>query len=138
MVSLRGHHLICLHFFLGEGYNPEFVANLKKVLDRADGGEEIEILADADDVCRKCPHLKGKVCLYDTRADEEIRDMDRTATELLRLENKGRVMWKDVKKKIPGVFRKWAAKYCQECDWRKACEKNRHFPVSFLTPPPAS
>lgn len=32
MSSLRGHHLICLHFFKGEGYDAAFVENLARVI----------------------------------------------------------------------------------------------------------
>jgi hypothetical protein len=131
VVRLRGHHLICLHFFLGEGYKPEFIENLKEVLKRAEAGEEIEIPAGADDICRECPYLKDTICLYDKNAEDEIREMDRTATALLGLENKEKVKWMDIKKKIPGVFKKWAKRYCEECDWRRVCEKNKDFPASF-------
>lgn len=124
MVRLRGHHLVCLHFFLGKGYNPEFIENLKEILKRAEAGEEIEILAGADDVCKECPYLEGRICLYDETSEDEIREMDRTAIKLLGLENKGKVNWTDIKKKIPGVFGKWARRYCEECDWRWVCEKN--------------
>jgi hypothetical protein len=127
MVRLRGHHLICLHFFLGEGYNPEFIDNLKEVLKRAEAGEEIEIWAGADDVCRECPYLRGKLCLYDKDAENEIREMDRTAIELLGLEKGTGVKWTDINKKIRGIFREWAERYCEECDWRWVCEKNSNF-----------
>jgi hypothetical protein len=132
VVRLRGHHLVCLHFFLGEGYNPEFVENLKEVLKRSETGEEIEILAGADDVCRECPYLKGGICFYDNNAEDEIGEMDGAAIKLLGLENRGKVNWAEIKKKIPTVFEKWAKRYCEECDWRWVCEKNEDFPVSFF------
>jgi hypothetical protein len=127
MVRLRGHHLICLHFFLGEGYNPEFIDNLKEVLKRAEAGEEIEIWSGADDVCRECPYLRGEFCLYDNDAENEIREMDSKAIELLGLEKGLEVKWTDINKKVRTIFREWAERYCKECDWRRACEKNRTF-----------
>jgi hypothetical protein len=129
VIRLRGHHLICLHFFLGEGYKPEFIENLRGVLRRAGAGEEIEIAEGADDICRECPYLEDTVCLYDKNAENEIREMDRTATALLGLENKGTVNWTDIKKKIRSVFGTWAKRYCEECDWRLVCEKNEDFPA---------
>lgn len=38
MIRLRGHHLICLHFYRGEGYSREFVENLEDIVRRAKGG----------------------------------------------------------------------------------------------------
>jgi len=122
-IKLRGHHLICLHFFTGEGYNFEFVANLRMVLGRAKSGEEIEICTGADDICRKCPHLKGERCFYDKNSDNEIRKMDRRAIKLLRLSAHGKIKWLEITSKIPEIIGEWADKYCETCGWRKACEK---------------
>ena len=32
MAKLRGHHLICLHFYEGEGYDEPFIKSLEKVI----------------------------------------------------------------------------------------------------------
>ncbi len=64
VIKLRGHHLVCLHFFKGEGYNPEYIENLREILRRAEAGEEIEVSSGVDDVCRMCPNLKGEICFY--------------------------------------------------------------------------
>ncbi|MEW6409242.1 MAG: DUF1284 domain-containing protein [Nitrospirota bacterium] len=125
MLKLRGHHLICLHFFSGEGYDDSFVENLKNVLKRAED-EEIEVCHGADDVCRRCPHLKDYKCQYDEHADKEVREMDETALSLLKVNPDIRVRWQEVKKKIPEIFSEWFENYCMECDWKQVCEKN-HF-----------
>uniref|UniRef100_A0A7C4WD24 DUF1284 domain-containing protein n=1 Tax=Geoglobus ahangari TaxID=113653 RepID=A0A7C4WD24_9EURY len=59
-MKLRGHHLICLNFFKGEGYSKEFVENIERILKE----REIEVVIGADDVCSKCPHLKSGSCNY--------------------------------------------------------------------------
>ena len=122
-IKLRGHHLICLHFFRGEGYNSEFVANLNGILNRAEAGEEIEVYSGADDVCKMCPYLKEGICFYDKDTEAEIREMDRRAMRLLSLKNQRKVKWRDIKEKIPQIFREWAREYCKDCNWRKVCEK---------------
>jgi len=121
-IRLRGHHLICLHFFSGEGYDSEFVENLRKILEKAESGEEIEICSGADDICRKCPHLKGERCLHDEDVDGEIREMDRRAIKLLRLSAHRRVKWLKIKDEIPAVMHEWSKDYCKTCSWRSACE----------------
>jgi hypothetical protein len=80
MLILRGHHLICLHFFSGEGYDAQFIENLRDVLKRAES-EEIEIVSGNDDVCAKCLYLKDHKCAYDENADKEIREMDGGMTD---------------------------------------------------------
>jgi len=52
--KLRGHHLICLNFFKGEGYSEDFISNIHSVI----GEDNIEIVQGPDDVCAWCPYLK--------------------------------------------------------------------------------
>jgi hypothetical protein len=125
MLRLRGHHLICLHFFTGEGYDDTFMENLKNVLKRAET-EDIETCDDADEICEKCPYLKDNKCSFDEHADEQIKEMDKTALNLLEV-TKNSIVWDKIKGNMPEIFPQWFRKYCIECDWRKACEKNHYY-----------
>lgn len=93
-------------------------------MERAKDGEEIEVCSGADDVCTRCPYLKEDKCFYERDADAEIREMDSKAMELLKLEVTMKVIWKDIKAKIPGILSQWATDYCKQCDWRTVCEAN--------------
>lgn len=126
MPVLRGHHLICLHFFHGEGYNESFVRNLKEILRKIEQ-EEIKITNGADDVCKSCPYLKNNRCEYDEGADEEVREMDERALELLDIKAGERIKWDEIKKELPQIFSLWYANYCYDCDWNRVCEKNRFY-----------
>ncbi|MFZ6008012.1 MAG: DUF1284 domain-containing protein [Nitrospirota bacterium] len=123
MLTLRGHHLICLHFFSGEGYDATFIENLRDVLKRAED-EEIDIISTADNICTRCPYLKDYKCTYDEKADEDIREMDETALKLLNLRAGQKITWQDLKNLIPDIFLQWHDRYCNECDWKQACEKS--------------
>lgn len=123
MPKLRGHHLICLHFFNGEGYNDEFIEKLKDIINRAEG-EDITITSKADDVCNVCPWLNNDRCGRNETSDKEIKDMDAKALELLGLsvgETKG---WENLRDRVAGLFSDWYNLYCMECDWNGACERN--------------
>jgi hypothetical protein len=50
-VRLRAHHLLCMLTFAGEGYSPEFVANLAAIVARVGAGEPVELVDGPDDVC---------------------------------------------------------------------------------------
>lgn len=126
-VRLRGHHLICLNFFKGEGYSPDFVANLRNVLERAEAGEQIELCEGADDICSACPSLQEKRCLYGEDSEKEIRKMDRAAIELLRIQPGVKISWPKIKERIPEIFVSWAEKFCRECDWSVVCRNNKVF-----------
>ena len=63
-LSIRGHHLLCMFGFRGLGYNPRFVANMRRVVEAffSDSPHEVTVIAECDDICRACPHLVGGVC----------------------------------------------------------------------------
>lgn len=126
MPVLRGHHLICLHFFNGEGYSQEFITNLKETLQET-GHAPVDICSGADEVCTKCPYLKDSSCHYDKNAEEDIRAMDKKALELLNLPAGSKEDWNDIRNAVPGIFNQWYVSYCKSCDWLKVCRKNALF-----------
>jgi len=126
MPSLRGHHLICLHFFDGSGYSPEFIANLKTVLNDADK-RRVEVLYGADDICGKCPYLAGNTCTHTENADEEIRRMDNTAMELLQVSEGSILKWNEIKALLEQVFPEWHKRFCIDCEWISTCKKSPLF-----------
>ncbi len=126
MPKLRGHHLICLHFFNGMGYDEEFIKELKRTIVRT-SQEPVDVVAGPDDVCKRCPHLREGRCAYTTGADEEITFMDGEALRLLGLSSGSSVQWQDLRHSIQRVFSRWHEAYCTDCDWRSACEESPRF-----------
>ncbi len=123
MPRLRAHHLICLHFFNGEGYDRNFIENLEDVLEKVED-EDIEVCEGVDDVCIKCPFMKDYKCEYHEDAESEVKEMDRMAMELLEIKGDTKIRWQDLKERIPEIFPRWYANHCYDCDWSNACEKN--------------
>jgi hypothetical protein len=126
MPLLRGHHLICLHFFQGDGYDDAFIINLRDTLNLAEK-EDITVCSGADNVCTKCPYLKQDRCTQAEHADEEIRAMDAKALELLGISSIGNVSWDNLRDTIFEIFPEWFSLYCMECNWKESCEKNISF-----------
>jgi hypothetical protein len=116
-VLLRGHHLICLNFFRGEGYSEEFIDNLYAVIKK----EDLEIVKGADDVCKKCPYLKEGKCRSNDYSDEKIHLQDKEALRLLGLEPEMIVDWKMIASKLPEILEEWKAEFCCSCGYRKVC-----------------
>jgi len=126
MPLLRGHHLICLHFFNGEGYDEAFIKNLRHTLSRAKK-EMITVSSGADNVCTSCLHLKQNKCQYEENAEESIQEMDAKALALLNLSCNDQIGWVTLKNRIPEIFSDWFASYCKNCNWRGTCEKVEFF-----------
>jgi hypothetical protein len=126
MGKLRGHHLICLHFYDGEGYDEPFIENLEQVLEEIER-EGVEVTADPDDVCEPCPHRQADRCTFSRTADREIREMDARALALLGLAPGKRVGWTWLRNTVETIFPEWYATHCHLCTWRSACEKSDLF-----------
>ncbi len=122
MIYLRGHHLICLHFFTGEGYSKEFVENLYSVINRTEN-EIIHVAEGADEICKKCPYLIDNIC----KDEKEIADMDKTALKLLKLKTTDNVSWDEIKKNLLEIFNHWYKLYCVPCIYMDVCSKTSLF-----------
>ncbi len=115
--KLRGHHLICLNFFRGEGYSPDFIRNIYSVI----GKEKVEVVAGPDEVCARCPYLKNNKCANSGYTDEKILLQDGEALRLLRLKPGEIVDWKIISAKLPGILDEWKALFCHDCGYLEVC-----------------
>lgn len=123
MVKMRGHHLICLYFFEGKGYDKGFLKNLKKTISSAKNNP-IRICRGPDDICKACPHLKAERCSYSEHSEEEINNMDTHALTLTAFKEGAVLKWNHIKELLPQLFPIWYKRYCRFCHWRWACEEN--------------
>jgi hypothetical protein len=126
MPSLRGHHLICLHFFDGEGYDQRFIENLETTLEKI-GSSSVNVCSGADDICRECLYLKQNTCSYDENAEKEVTGMDHRALYLLKFSVGREAGWEQIKRMLPQVFSQWYEVCCSECQWLNVCSKNEFF-----------
>ncbi len=136
MPSLRGHHLICLNFFQGEGYDEIFIKNLEEILSKMEK-EYIKVIEGLDDICRSCPNLKAGRCEYKEGAEEKIREQDKTALELLNIKEGEIIPLKEIKERLPKIFSQWYENYCLSCDWLRVCLNHQYFQSltqTFLSP----
>lgn len=115
--KLRGHHLICLNFFKGEGYSEDFIRNIYSVI----GKENIEIVKGPDEVCARCPYLKDNKCANNEYTDEMIVFQDKESLRLLEFEPGTVVDWKMITGKLPEILDEWKVKFCRGCGYRKVC-----------------
>lgn len=115
--KLRGHHLICLNFFRGEGYSEEFIKNIYSVVAK----EELEIIEGPDEVCARCPYLKDNKCSSGEYTDEKILFQDKEALRLLGFKPGRVVDWELISARLPQILEKWKIQFCMDCGYRKVC-----------------
>lgn len=118
---LRGHHLICLNFFRGEGYSDAFIKNIYSVITK----ENVEVVSGGDDVCSMCPHFIDKKCENPEYKNEQILYQDSEALRLLGYHIGVFVTWKDILTRLPEIIGEWKVKFCSSCGYIKVCFGDR-------------
>lgn len=123
---LRGHHLICLQFFRGQGYSSSFIDNLNAVVDYATTNKAL-LVSCADDVCRGCPGLAFDGTCSDPNAGEvEVRRLDRLASDILGVEPGFYLSMADARALLASDAigaGAWRFEACHGCSWEHVCEK---------------
>lgn len=84
IINIRAHHLLCMQGFQGYGYNQEFRHNLNKLIKYLNSHPHglLKVVADADVICEKCPHLKDGYC-NKSLCPDSIHAMDLTVLKKL-------------------------------------------------------
>jgi len=115
--KLRGHHLMCLNFFRGEGYSDDFIKNIYSVIRK----EKVEVVEGPDDVCTRCPYLKENKCSNNEYTDEKIVFQDKEALKLLGCKPGESTDWKTISARLPQIIEEWKAEFCCDCRYLKVC-----------------
>jgi len=86
-ITLRGHHLLCLLAFSGEGYSPSFEAAFCRLAEAYARSETmIDLVIGPDQACRACPHLGLAGCTSPADGPEEsVAALDREVLAILSL-----------------------------------------------------
>ena len=120
-VRLRGHTLLCLQGFRGEGYSSEFIANMAAIHRTLTDHPEVlvEVLASPDAVCAACPHRHPSGCMLNgERSEEEMIEQDHEVLRRLGLKLGDRLRWHDILERIQtSVTGDDLPSICGGCRW---------------------
>jgi len=121
---LRGHHLVCLQFYRGQGYSEAFVANLERV-QRSTAETPALIVSGGDDVCAACPGLgaDGSCNDPDTGEAEALR-IDALALQLLDAAIGESLSLSQARVRLAAdaaACDRWRAESCASCLWEDTC-----------------
>ncbi|QOT01323.1 DUF1284 domain-containing protein [Brevibacterium sp. JNUCC-42] len=89
VITLRGHHLLCVHGFRGMGYSPAFAVKMKEIVERVRDEHDdfsIRVVRALDDTCQYCPHKGAGICVVDPTSEKHVQTMDQAALTQLGLE----------------------------------------------------
>ena len=115
MIELRPHHVCCLRFFEGKGYNASFTENAWRVLQTLRENGIFTVKTGADDLCRACPY-NGKNCAFAGKTDR----YDSLAEKKLGLLPGGIYEIGSLWQKVNAALLK---EICADCEWAEICLK---------------
>ncbi|MGE5482822.1 MAG: DUF1284 domain-containing protein [Bacteroidota bacterium] len=126
MISLRGHHLICLQTFAGRGYDRDFVTNMEEIVRslRARPDQEVRLLAGCDSVCSCCPSKSGGLCRSGGElAEARVSRKDRLVLGMIGVSPGAVLPFALVDARIRHVLRQdpELKQVCGGCEWWDIC-----------------
>ncbi|HZC67152.1 MAG TPA: DUF1284 domain-containing protein [Nitrospirales bacterium] len=118
---IRGHTLLCLQGFRGEGYNAGFIENMAALHRDLNENPDrwVEVVEAPDTFCAACPHLVPAGCsLNGAHSEEGMQAQDRHVLELLGLQSGTRVRWREVLDRVrTSVKGSDLPVICGSCRW---------------------
>ena len=123
--QLRGHHLVCLQFYRGQGYSDTFVANLDRV-QKTTAKTPALVVSGPDDVCAACPGLGADgTCQHPDTGEAEALRIDALALQLLDAAIGETLSLSDARARLAAdaaACDRWRSESCASCLWESACE----------------
>lgn len=119
MITLRGHHLICLVAFGGQGYSAKFSRNFKKLrkLYLSKPHHKVKVITTVDQACRQCPHLVQNKCTSLTDGpNARIMALDKKALKLLGIKTGVQTIGA-IHQKLRQLKKASLISFCKNCSW---------------------
>ena len=115
------HHGLCLRFFAGRGYSPEFTKAMAEIQTHltSQPKQKLCLTCGADVICAACPHNSNGVC----ESIQKVSQYDQAVLMLCSLEENACLSWSEfsslVKERIlaAGKF----SDVCNSCEWFSIC-----------------
>lgn len=125
-VRLRGHHLLCLLTFVGEGYTPSFTRNYVAIAKRLSAGVAITVVDGPEDICAPMLCDDGAHCREESITRRDCLALAAVSDILDRSVEPGSVLVLDAGRlqRLRSAFADGkAAAACAECEWEGLCSR---------------
>jgi hypothetical protein len=123
---LRGHHLLCLLAFTGEGYSDQFIVEFARLATiYRNPNALIEVRVAPDDACQACPHLGPGGCLSPIDGPEQaVQALDAAVLGVLGIEP-GTHRAAELHQRLAQVTHDELHATCKACSWygRTECQQ---------------
>lgn len=128
MLTLRAHHILCLHGFRGYGYSDGFTSNMRSIHQalKDDPHVMVQVIAAPDGICAACPRLQDGRCSADGEdAETRISAMDTAVTHRMNITPGDVYKASALFELASDIFAHGIAEICPSCRWHATgwCEE---------------
>lgn len=118
--NIRPHHGMCIYFFRGNGYSPEFTAHMKEMIEIFKENPKVKLVLHADEICSACPNDENGIC----KTEEKVLRYDNGVLHAAHLEEGMELdvqeFFRIVDKEVIQTGER--KKICGDCQWNFICE----------------
>ncbi len=126
IIRLRGHHLLCMLTYIGEGYSPAFIENYNKIAGQLSRNATIEIVEGPDDICGpnlgkpECHCYKISILSRDRLAVADIANLLNLPLEI----GSRLTLTQEILSVLREAYtRNGIRQICSKCSWKLLCDK---------------
>ena len=127
LLYLRGHHLFCIQFFQGYGYNSKFTKKMGQLISNLKNNPSliIKLTTSCDSICANCPWYKENNCRESSKESEnKLIEKDKQILSLLDLEEGTIISAGKLNKKVIELLSNInLVGICGKCQWFAICQK---------------
>jgi hypothetical protein len=121
-IPIRGHTLLCLQGFRGEGYDPMFTAHMAAIHQRLNHQRTllVKVVVKPDTFCHSCPNLSEEEgCrLHGVGSETKMIAQDREVMQRLGIQDEEVLSWEMIVQKISEKMKPAMLDgLCGKCPW---------------------
>lgn len=118
-MRIRGHSLLCIQGFVGEGYSPEFVDNMMEIVASLRDDVPVTVIDGPDALCEACPNLSSDGCsLHGDGSERGVRTQDRDVMGRLGIAPGATLPWNEILARIRKLIEPDDLdEICGKCPW---------------------
>lgn len=121
-IPIRGHTLLCLQGFVGEGYDPMFTAHMAAIHQRLTFQPHllVKVIVQPDTFCHCCPHLSGNqgCSLHGIGTEARMVEQDYEVMRRIDIQNNEVLPWSAILQKIRNkMIPSMLDEICGSCPW---------------------
>ncbi len=125
MLIIRPHHINCLFFFNGLGYDYDFTVNMNNIKNKILSNNDIKIklVSHCDMICSHCPNKSSEICYF----DDKVNILDSNTLNAYNLNKDKEYSFSYI---IDNIYNSYNyekfCSICRSCEWFKkgVCSKD--------------